>query len=446
MQPLSLSQKLLYGSGHFGISLLAYFIVQWLQDFYFPASEGRPALVAYSLVILALSIGRFTDAVNDPLIGYWSDRITTRWGRRKPFMLVALLPLVLTFVLLWHPPAQTLAQTNFWWLVAVLAVYLFAFTAYVAPYLALLSELTATSKERTNLATLQGFFNLSGIVVGGAAAELLLSNYGYQGTAWMVAAIAFVSLALPIIGPSERVKRADAHPQPPPFRSIRMILQNRPFLCYIASKVVFLGGMMTLIAALPYLVEHRLGLPSSKAGIMTAVAVLCGMAAMPVVTALVRRRGLKFAYISSILWFAVTLPLLATFGVWHDPVIDLWYARGVTALCGLALGGLFALPYAILSNITDYDRSRTGISRQGIFFGVQGLIMKAAYAGGPALALFIIFFGTGTTTEPSALGLILIGPITAIAVLIGALIFRAYPEAEVEAAVRESHAQAASEG
>ena len=243
--PLSRAPKLLYCSGHFGISLLGLFLVQWLDKFYFPGVPEETILLSSGLVILALSvIGRLTDAINDPLIGFASDRLRTRWGRRKPFMAAALLPLPLTFVLLWYPPVQEMAAANFWFLVGVVVVHFIVFTGYVAPYLALLPEIAATSKERVGLATAQGFFNLSGLIGAGIAAAVLLPRLGYQGTAWVVAGIALVFLALPLLGPGERVARAQTKPTPPLVASIRLILQNRPFVIYVTSKLLFLGGLV----------------------------------------------------------------------------------------------------------------------------------------------------------------------------------------------------------
>ena len=77
-------------------------------------------LVYYSQVLglsatlagLALGVGLFVDAVSDPLVGWWSDRFRSRFGRRHPFLYFSIVPLGLSYYLLWVPPTDSLSQTG----------------------------------------------------------------------------------------------------------------------------------------------------------------------------------------------------------------------------------------------------------------------------------------------------------------------------------------------
>ncbi len=442
---LTRRERVLYCAGHFGFSLLAFLFSAWLQKFYVPGTGARTALITTGLFTLALAIGRLTDAVNDPLIGNWSDRLRSRWGRRKPLMAAALLPFLVTHILLWYPPVAHESPVNFWYLLGVQVVYFVAFTMYVAPYLALLPDIARTSADRASLATLQGAFNLAGLIAAGLLVALLQPRIGFHGVAWLSAGVAGVCLFLPLFGPRDR----EAPPQqaaPPLARSILSILSIGPFRIYLGSKILFYGGMMMMVSALPYLIQHRLHWQEGTAGYLSGVALLAGGAALPVVAWLVRRRGLKFAYLASIAWFAVSLPLLATLGHWGSDAANFAATYAIIALIGLSLGGLFACPYAIVANITDFDRARSGISRQALFFGVQGLVLKAAYAAGPGLALLVLFMGAGKSGTPQPLGLTLLGPVAGAVAALALLIFWRYPEKEVEAAVRAVHERPRPEG
>ena len=144
--------RLLYGSG----------VVNYaLKD----AAFGAFVLFYYKQVLglsgtltgLAIAISVVWDAVSDPLVGAWSDRMQTRWGRRHPLMLASVLPLALSFIALFSPPAAVLgSQTQlFWWLLATVILLRTALTLFMVPYLALGAEISTDYHERTRLVSVR---------------------------------------------------------------------------------------------------------------------------------------------------------------------------------------------------------------------------------------------------------------------------------------------------
>lgn len=122
------------------------------------------------LVGLALLIALIVDAVTDPVVGYWSDNLRTKLGRRHPFMYASLIPVALVYFLAWNPPAGLTGDSLFPWLVATtIGVRLF-FTFYEVPSSALAAELTSDYDERTSLMSLRYFFGW----FGGLSIQILL--------------------------------------------------------------------------------------------------------------------------------------------------------------------------------------------------------------------------------------------------------------------------------
>jgi len=95
-----------------------------------------------ALVAVVLLIALIIDAVSDPVVGYWSDNLRTKYGRRHPFMYAALIPVAISYFLTWNPPAGVTGNDLFLWLMATTIFVRLAFTFYEVPSTALAAELT----------------------------------------------------------------------------------------------------------------------------------------------------------------------------------------------------------------------------------------------------------------------------------------------------------------
>ena len=115
---------LLYASGSFSGNIVTRVIAAWLFYFYVADQPDvdiprRVSVVAMGAVLTITSI---IESFDDPLIGYWSDRTRSRWGRRIPFIVLATPPWALCFFLLWTPPHASESAANVLYLFAVLLI------------------------------------------------------------------------------------------------------------------------------------------------------------------------------------------------------------------------------------------------------------------------------------------------------------------------------------
>ena len=143
---LPLGQKIVYSLGYFGVSILNGLFMVWVLKVYVRDWFPDPKL-QYWLVPVFL-VGRVLDAVSDPLVGYFSDRTRTRWGRRKPYIALGTVPLTLAFALVWFPPGDVNSITNLWWLLVISVSYFTLFSVVVNPYLAMLPDIARTNDDR----------------------------------------------------------------------------------------------------------------------------------------------------------------------------------------------------------------------------------------------------------------------------------------------------------
>jgi glycoside/pentoside/hexuronide:cation symporter, GPH family len=95
----------------------------WLLYFYLPPEGQGVSLVPLAFYGIVILVARIVNAIVTPPIGYWSDNLRSKWGRRLPFMFAASLPLVIAFFLLWVPPVQGESMTNLIYLGAILVLF-----------------------------------------------------------------------------------------------------------------------------------------------------------------------------------------------------------------------------------------------------------------------------------------------------------------------------------
>jgi GPH family glycoside/pentoside/hexuronide:cation symporter len=124
--------------------------------------------------------------------------------------------------------------------------------------------------------------------------------------------------------------------------------------------------------------------------------------------------------------FSVVMLLMVTVGMFGDERTALCQMAVLCVLAGPGVAGLFALPYALLASITDADERACGERREAMFFGVQGMVLKAGWGLAPLVGGLLMDNLGGTATHP--LGLHLTGPVAAAFALVGLLVLRTFPE------------------
>ena len=96
----SLKTKLVYGSGDWGMASFGTLRQIFYAIFLVDVVGLDPRLASFAALF-----GMIWDAINDPLVGLLTDHVNTRWGRRRPFLLIFSIPFGLSFLLLWYAPS-----------------------------------------------------------------------------------------------------------------------------------------------------------------------------------------------------------------------------------------------------------------------------------------------------------------------------------------------------
>jgi GPH family glycoside/pentoside/hexuronide:cation symporter len=430
---LPLRAKLLYASSSVGSEALSQSRGLWLLYFYAPPDDADlPELLPIGLLGVLLFAGRLLESFDDALIGWWSDRTRSRLGRRLPFVLVAT-PFVSVFaVLLFLPPeGGTIATAA--WLFLTLELFFFFSTLSGGPYEALLPELARTSGERVTIVGMKVYMGAAGAGLGLVGSGLLVDRVGFAGMAIAMAALALGFRWLGLAGVWRHAPRETPRVELSFRATMRATFSNPHFRRFLPSFVLFQIAVAMMIGALPYWVRAVLGVEDEGTWVaaLTAVAIGTMIASVPLFARFARRTSKRRAFAAAMLGAACVFPLLAFAGT-----LPLVPAEAeilvVMVVAGVPFAGVYLFPAALTADIIDEDALRTGFHREATYYGAQNLVEKTATSFSPLLLALVLLLGR-TAEDP--LGVRLVGPLAALVVLCGWLVFRRY-ELEDDPAAR----------
>ena len=422
----------LYASGSLGGNALGRTRDLWLIFFYLGDEDGDPERRAASWTITAVIFaGRLIEAFDDPLIGYWSDTTRSRLGRRIPFVLAATPFMAIFFVLLWVPPDPGESFRNVIFLFAVFWVFNLFSTLSGGPLESLLPEIARRSDDRLSIVSWQVLFGVIGAAVAFVLSGVLIDAFGFAWMAFIVAAVALVSRYLALSGAWRRSVEFSHELQaaPEPFslraalRAISASLRNDQFLVFLPSYVLYSGGVLMIIGALPFYADAVLGRDDRVAvSFLTGSALAALLLALPAVVFLARRRSKRQVYAWGMLFAGAYFPLFALAG-YIPGVPPLAQGIAYALLVGLPLAPVQTFPNALIADITDYDAVRTGLRREATFYATQQTIEKIAGAAASGLLIALLTIGS---TADNTLGIRLVGLAAGLMTLAGYVVFRRY--------------------
>lgn len=384
---LSLKTKLFYALGNWGntttTTIFGFFFAFFLTDI----AKLTPIYVAAILLI-----GGVWDAINDPLIGVWVDRVRSRWGRRRPFFLFGALPYALFFIMLWWVPpwSDQLALAGYYTLAYLL--YDTAFTVVSVPYSALTPELTEDYDERTTLNGYSQAVSILGGLIAAIAVPVLKDSFSDQKTGFFIAGLIFGILAfLPYLVLFFMINEKFSNARKisyDAFKAIRITFRNQAFR-YAAGIYLTAWAAVNLVGTeLLYYLKYLMGMENDFELIL-GLLMGCGLLCVPLVVWLSGKKGKQSAYIISMAWWIVILLALAVL-----PTNWGWIIYLLAASAGLGVAAAHVIPAAMIPDVIEQDELETNLRREGTFYGILVFFQKVGTAIMLALAQFI-FSQTG---------------------------------------------------
>jgi GPH family glycoside/pentoside/hexuronide:cation symporter len=413
------------------------------------------------LASVAALLGIIWDAINDPLVGTISDRVRTRWGRRRPFLLFFAIPYGLAFLILWWAPPWhsqlALAAT-----VSLAFMLSDTFETFIGvPLYALTPEITPDYDERTSLTGYRMFFNLLASLTTAVAAPAIVDavlasgatqQQGYLLVSALFGGLAVIPLLLIFFVVRERTHNEQEidQEQTTPFREVlRTAWGNVPFRFATALYMLNWTTFDLVALVLPFyiaywvsggnLLQKALGLPLEST--VFAFLLITSVLMLPLWVWLSGRMSKHIAYmIGMSFWAGVQLLI---FGIQPGQIT---YVLVLSVLAGISVSTAHVLPESIFPDVIEWDELRTGRRQEGIYYGVKNFIRKLTGAVAIFIALQVLgWFGYQTPPEGVTHFTQPASALTAIRVLIGPfgalLLFSAVVMAWFYPLTRERHSR-----
>lgn len=360
-------------------------IVMFFQLFFLTDVAGlRPDLAGW-----AVGIGRIWDAINDPIFGLISDRIRSRWGRRRVVLLLGAVPLGISFFLLWIvPPFGPLGLTLYY----ALAFIFFdtAFTLIHVSYNALTPEMARDYDERSRLNGYRMVVQISGTLFAIILATVLGWYIEDKRLLFLLIGAGLgIATAIPplvVVRVAHEPSSQNHIPTVSPWQALRATLSTGPFWLVMGMFLFSWTTASVMAAMLVYFANYYLLVPE-QANYFVLVAQFCAILFIPLWVWVAQKLDKRRAFVlGTASWVLVLLGLALV----SPSQILLCYL--FAALSGSGIATAYVLPWAMIPDVVELDQLRTGERREGSFYAFTSFFQKlgtglAIWGLGQVLAL-----------------------------------------------------------
>ena len=336
---------------------------------------------------------RLWDACLDPFMGWISDNTRSRWGRRRPWVLIGGILTGAIFPLLWLGQPDWSEALKLGYLIGIGLLFYTAFTIWVMPYQSMLPEMTPDTDERTSISAFYSFFNKLAAIVGTwvwSITQLPFFNNPVTGQPDSLHGMRVVGLAmglaimllsvLPAFLIKERNPDFIAKQAKEPFwPNFKRTFTNGPFRILAIFTLIFAFGINLVQGQMFYLrtfyaLKGDTVFSAKLTGVEGTVSMAIGVLSIPFFTWLCRRIGKKETLLVS-----TGIILIATWLSWFTYTPEYpWLALVTGTLLSPGYVGMWLVIPSMLADVVDSEELRCGDRREGGFNAIFSWMNKAS--------------------------------------------------------------------
>jgi GPH family glycoside/pentoside/hexuronide:cation symporter len=342
-----------------------------------------------------LLIYTFIDALDNPVYGFLSDRTRSRWGRRRPWLVIGTPLLILTFIAFYSTPAFLAGQSLFAY---AMLFYILAGTldsVINANYAALFPELFRTDASRASTNALRQAFQLVAMIISIALTPMVTSAIGYSMTAIVYGVLGGVVILYMSLSSREVPKDTDQN-IPQLWSSLKDLAVNRKFWMAGFANAFYSAAMSLVLVSVPFFAKYTLQIEDSQSTLLFASVLIIAIGCVAIWARLVRRMSLMPVWRVSLITLAIAF-------------VPLYFANSLvtamitSALVGFGFAGVITTMDLIGARIMDEDTQKHGLRREGIIANAMGFMNRLnGLFTSTAFYLVFVLYGFESGDNPGA--------------------------------------------
>ncbi len=457
-------KEFLYGSCFFGPNLLFILLGAYFTDALNPAgltanleswSLSGYALIMPSIFGLMWMLAKVFDGLIDIPLASVTDNLRTRWGRRRPVLLMALIPMAASYLLAWTPlqwREHSLANTL--WVGCMLLVFFTSYTLSVITFHGSLSSVCKDDEQRMRVGSYKSFWETIGYCITYALIPVFISKGVNIRTLVMCASPILITMLIPIFLIKEGEKYGEGKDylrdaRIPLKTSLRLTLRNRHFLRWLFPNSCAFFGLQMFLSSQNTLISGVMNIDAGLGAILNT----CAFAPVPLMLFLyyrmIKKKGIRFSYQVCLLCFAVAILNFCVGSEYlfpHSVTTRMIIGCAGSLIGSFAIGAFFCTPYIIPSQIAAMEIKLIGKDHTGMYYAIQSLCASVVAAVSTGLVYEYVkniqipkyIDGMPVAGETWKVGVSLVPVIVALMCILGFFACFKMPKRYTEEVVRES--------
>jgi len=338
-------------------------------------------LIAPAVMGVIYSLSRIWDAISDPLVGYLSDRTTTRLGRRRTWILASCVPISASFYMVFAPPMSLTGDALVVWVAVAVIGFYSAMTLFFVPHLSLGAELSDNYHERSRMFGVRHAAYIIGSIFSLVSLYFLLEagervREVAEQLALLAVGVMFLLVIFSVVQLRER-REFQGRMNAGPIKAFRDVWENpHARLLLVVTFIEFVGSSAIAVLTL-YVTEYVVGAPAWAPLIILAY-MLPSSASVPLWLPLSRRFGKIRVWMGGMILTGVSFGAMFFLPFFADTTTRLIWIIVMAFFAGLANGCGGTIGPSVQGDVIDYDENLTGERKEGSYFAAWNFVQKSA--------------------------------------------------------------------